>query len=46
MLLGFLPNYQNALGLLSNLPKCPFKVGMGFPWAFLGFSIFGFFGFF
>jgi hypothetical protein len=43
MPLGFWPNYQNTLGLLEKLPKCPSKVGMGFSWAFLGFSILGFF---
>jgi hypothetical protein len=45
MPLGFWPNYQNTLDLLVKLPKCPSKVGMGFSWAFLGFSIWAFFYF-
>jgi hypothetical protein len=34
--------YQNTLGLLAKLLKYSFEVGMGFSWAFLGFSILGF----
>jgi hypothetical protein len=43
--LGFLaklPKYSWAFGQIT---KIPLEVGMGFSWAFLGFSDFGFFQF-
>jgi hypothetical protein len=33
------PIYENAIGLLAKLAKCPWAFGMGLFWVFLGFSI-------